>query len=91
MKDTDSFEVPVCEIHSMEVLQTLCCPMQLLVYFSEGSSKERKATYQLQPVDVVVFNVFHDVPTCHPLGHSRETSFSHVPMNPNKLQDIRVG
>lgn len=28
-RNTDSFEIPVCEIDTMQVLQTLGCPVQL--------------------------------------------------------------
>jgi hypothetical protein len=42
-RDTDPFEVPVCEIDIVEVLQTLGCPVQLLSHLSEGSGGEAKS------------------------------------------------
>ena len=35
--DTDPFEVPVCKIGAVEVLQALGCSVQLLSRMSEGS------------------------------------------------------
>jgi hypothetical protein len=66
-RDTDPFEVPVCEIDIMEVLQTLGCPMQLLSHLSEGSGGGSKVTHQLQSVDRIIFDILCDVSMCHPL------------------------
>ena len=41
--DTDPFEVPVCETDIVEVLQTLGCPVQLLLHLSEGGDGEAKS------------------------------------------------
>ena len=61
------FEVPVCDITLMEVLQTLGCAVQLLLGLSKGSGGESGLTYQLQPVGGMNFNVFHDATVLHPL------------------------
>jgi len=66
-KDTDSFKIPVCEIGTMNVFQTLRRPVQLVPRFSEGSDGESEVTYQLQSVHVINSNVVHDVPVLHPL------------------------
>ena len=66
-KDTDSFEIPVCETGAMEILQTLGCPVQLFPHFSEETSGKSDATYQLQPVYVIISYVVHDVAMGHPL------------------------
>ena len=65
--DTHPFDIPVRDIHSMEVLQALSCPVQLLSRFSEGSSRESEGAYQFKSVSVVFPDVLHDVPMRHPL------------------------
>jgi len=57
----------VGETHTMEILQTLGCPVQLLLYFSGGGSGDIGATYQIKSVGVITFYVLHDVPVLHPL------------------------
>ena len=42
---TNPFEVSVCENGTMEILQTLGCPVQLLSHSSEGSGGEIEFTY----------------------------------------------
>jgi len=56
----------VCETGTMEILQTLGRPMQLLSHFSDESGGRSEVTHQSQSVDVVNFNVVHDGPV-HPL------------------------
>ena len=90
-RETDPFEVPMCETGTMEVPQTLGCFVQLSSRFSDGSGGGSEAAYQLQPVGRIVFNVVHDIPVIHPLRHSDELSFPYVFLNPNKFQDVRVG
>ena len=65
--DTNPFDVPVRDVHSMEVLQALSRTVQLLSRFREGSSRESEGTYQFKSVSVVDPDVLHDVPMRHPL------------------------
>jgi hypothetical protein len=55
------------EIDTVEVLQTLSRPMQLLSHSSEGRGGKSEVTHQLQSVCMVILNEFHDVPMRHPL------------------------
>jgi len=66
-RNTDPFEVPMREIDTMQIHQTLGCAVQLLLDFSEGSGEESEVTHQIQSVGVILPNVFHDVPMAHPL------------------------
>ena len=75
----------------MEVIQTPSCPVQLLSQFSERSWRKIEGTYEFQSVGVVLFDVLHDVPVVHPFRHGDELTFLHVPLNPNKSQDVRMG
>ena len=88
---TNSIEAAVCEAGTVDVLQTLCCAVQLLLLFSELCGGEGKTAHQLQPVGAVVLNVVHDAPVHHPLRHNDELSFLQIFPNPNKFQDVRVG
>ena len=81
----------MCEVRPVEVLQTLSCPIQLLPAFSEGSGGGSDVTHQVQSVGVIIFDELHDVPVHHPLRHSGELSIPHIPVDPNKFQDVRVG
>ena len=74
----------------MEVLQTLGRPGQLLPCFSEEDCVESEVAYQFQSVDVIISNEVHDIPVRHPFQYGGELSFLHVPVNPNKLQDVRM-
>jgi len=75
----------------MEITQTLGCPMQLFAHFSEGNGENCGATYQFQPVDVILPDEFHDVPVRHPFRNSNELPSGHVPLNPVEFQDVRMG
>jgi len=66
-KETDPFQVPVCETGAVEVFQTLCRPVQLPSHFSEGNDGESEVVYQFQSVDGIFLDVLHDVPVSHPL------------------------
>ena len=81
----------MCEVLIVEVLQALSCIMQLLGHLNEGSDGDREATYQFQSVGVILSNVFHDGPMLHPFGNSGESTFVHVPIDTNKLHDVRMG
>ena len=89
-EETDSFEIPVCETGTMEVLQSLGCPVQLPSHYNGGSGRWSEVTYQFQSVGVILSNVLHDSPVLHPLRHSSELPFLHVPPNPDKLYDVGV-
>jgi len=75
----------------MEVFQTPGRPLQLLPRSSEVSGGDSEATYQLQSVGVILFNVLHDSTMHHPLRHSDELSFPRIFLGPNKFQDVRMG
>ena len=75
----------------MEVLQTLGYPMQLSPGFSNGNDGKGAVTYKLQPVGMILSDVFHDIPVRHPLRHSDELSFPHVPVNSSQTHDVRMG
>ena len=82
----------MCEAGTvMEITQTLGCPIQLSAHFSEGSGENCGATHQFQPVDVILPDEFHDVSVHHPFRNSDELPFIHVPLNPFKFQDVRMG
>jgi len=81
----------VCETGTVEVLQTLSCPVQLLPPLSEGNGRESGVTYQLQPVDCILPDVLHDVPVSHPFRHRDKLAFLYVLLNAGKLQDVRMG
>ena len=65
--------------------------MQLLSHFSEGRGGGSEVTCQFQSVGGVLFDVLHDVSVFHPLRHSDELPFLHIPSNSNELQDVRMG
>ena len=90
-RDTDPFEVPMRETSTMEIPQTLSCPVQLLSYMSKGSGGGSKVTYEFQPVDMIIPDILHDVPMHHPLRHSNELAPFHVSLNANKVQNVRMG
>ena len=75
----------------VEVAQTLSCPMQLFVTSQRKSGGGCGTTYQLQSVDVVPPNIFHDISVEHPLRNSGKLPFIHVPLDPNEFQDVRMG
>ena len=81
----------MCEICTVEVLQTLSCPVQLLSHFCEGSGMDCTVTYQFQSVDVISSEVLHNVSVRHPLPSSGELPFIHIPLNPNELHYVRMG
>ena len=89
-KNTDPFEITVCEMDTMEVLQALGCPVQLSPMLSEGSGVGSEVTHQLQSVGAIVFNVLHNGPLQHPLGNGYELSFLRVFLDPDKFQDVRM-
>ena len=81
----------MCEIGTMEVFQTLSCPIQLSLHVSEGGCGKCEATCQFQSVDMILSNEFHNVSVRHPLRNSDELPFLHVSLNASKLQDVGMG
>jgi len=80
----------VCEAGIVDVLQTLCCAVQLSSLFSELCGGENETAYQLQPIGAIVLNVVHDTPMHHPLRRNNELPFFQIFLNPNKSQDVPV-
>jgi len=90
-KNTDPFEITVCEMDVVEVLQALGCPVQLSSRLSERNGGDSEVAYQFQSVGLMIFNVLHDGSVHHPLRNGDELSFPHVFLSPNEFQDVRMG
>jgi len=72
-------------------LRPWAAPPNYSQVLSEGNVRESEATYQLQSVNMIVFDVVHDSPVRHPLRHSDELPPLPILQNSNKVQDVRVG
>lgn len=81
----------MCKTDTVEALQTLGCPIQLLSRFSVQIGGISKATRQLQSVSGRRFNVPHDGPVLHPNRHANELALFYVFLSTNKLQDVWMG
>ena len=77
----------------MEVLQSLCCAVQLMFGMNQrGSSNlESGDTYKVEPVRRVLFDIFHDVAMYHPLGHHGKPMLSKTVENTDQAEDVWVG
>lgn len=73
------------EVGTMKVLQTLSRSVQLLSNLQHREHRKTGETYQFQPVDVIEFDILHDVPVHHPFRHGNELPLSQVPINPSEL------
>ena len=90
-KYTNPFEVSMYETGTVNILQALSCPVQLLVTTQLKKWEENEVTYELQSVDGILLDVLHNVPVLHPFGNSDKFSIFHISVDAYEIQDVWVG
>ena len=77
----------------LEVLQSLCCAMQLMFGVNQrvSSNLESGDTYKLEPVRRVLLDIFDDVAMYHPPRHYGKPVLSKTVKNTDQPEDARMG